>query len=155
MSREEEIVFFEEAEDKGRIIAENLIKDRCIAYEFQPTTSTIDLFVTGYSKTAAIEVKYRDHYTAQDVENFGGMYIKEKKYKSLMSVADEYTPYFCTIFSDYIYLWDLTKVDLTFHNEYLDVNCVVDHGKSIQSVSNLHIKDAVAKYETKRYMPNS
>ena len=146
---------FDLAEEKGRTIVENLIKDRCVAYEFQNTTSRIDLLVTGFTKTAAIEIKYREKYTAEQVETFGGMYIKENKYKSLMSVTDEYTPYFCTIFSDYIYLWDLTKVDVTFHEEYLDNTCVYDTGKSNQSVSYLHLKDAIAKYETSHYKGDS
>lgn len=151
MTKEEEYSKFDEAEEKGRKIIENLIMNKCKAYEFQPVTNPIDLYVTGYVTTAAVEIKYRERYKAQDVENFGGMYIKETKYKSLMSVADEYTPYFCTVFSDYIYLWDLTKVDITFHKEYLDTKCVIDKGKSIQSVSNLHLKDAVARYETRHY----
>lgn len=144
---------FVEAENKGRKPIENLIKNKCVAYEFQSTKSQVDLFVTGHTKTAAIEVKDRERYNADEVEKFGGMYIKENKFNSLMDTTiSGYTPYFAVVFKDYIYLWDLTLINLEFHEEYLKVTEVEDNGWSYQSVSNLHIKDAIVKYETKRYL---
>lgn len=143
---------FDKAEDKGRTIVENLIKNRCVAYEFQDTTSTIDLFVTGYTTTAAIEIKDRERYKANDVENFGGMYIKETKYKSLTGTTlNGYTPFFFVIFKDWIYVWDITKLNLKFQDEYLDNTCVVDTGKSYQSISYLHLDDAIKRYRTEDY----
>lgn len=143
---------FDKAESKGRTIVENIIKDKCVAYEFQETTSTIDLFVTGYTTTAAIEIKDRERYNAKDVERFGGMYIKETKYKSLTGTTiDGYTPYFFVIFKDWIYVWDITKINPVFHEEYLDNTCVVDTGKSYQSISYLHLEDAIKKYKTADY----
>lgn len=143
---------FDKAEDKGRKIIENLIKDKCVAYEFQSTTSKIDLYATGYTATAAIEIKDRERYNAEEVEKFGGMYIKETKYKSLTgSTLNGYTPLFFVIFKDWIYVWDITKVNLTFKNEYLDNTCVINTGKSYQSISYLHLDDAIKRYRTIDY----
>ena len=143
---------FDKAEEKGRRIIENLIKDKCVRYEFQSTTSKIDLYVTGLTDMAAIEIKNRQKYTAEEIEGFGGMYLKEKKYCSLTATTlNGYKPIFCAIFSDYIYMWDVTKMDITFHDEYLDNTCVINTGKSTQSVACLHIKDAISRYETSRY----
>ena len=143
---------FDKAEEKGRRIIENLIKNKCVNYEFQPTASKIDLFVTGLTGTAAIEIKDRERYTAEQIEGFGGMYIKETKYNSLTATTlNGYKPIFCTIFQDKIALWDLSDMELEFHNEYLANTCVLDTGRSYQSVSFLHINDAIATYKTNLY----
>lgn len=147
---------FDEAEEKGRTIVERLISGHCINYEFQPTNSKIDLFVTGLTDMAAIEIKDREKYTSDDIEKFGGMYIMQHKYNSLTATTlSGYKPIFCSIFSDYIMMWDVNNVDITFHDEYLDNTNVIDTGKSSQSVGYLHIKDAIAKYETRRYKDDS
>ena len=55
------------------------------------------------------------------------MYLKKTKYNSLMETMESgYTPYFAVIFKDYIYLWDVSTLDLEFHNEYLENNCVIE-----------------------------
>lgn len=144
---------FDKAEEKGRRVIENLIKNRCVNYEFQSTSSKIDLFVTGLTDMAAIEIKDRERYTAEQVESFGGMYIKETKYNSLTATTlSGYKPIFCTIYSDIIAMWDLSNLKLEFHDEYLDNTCVMDTGQSYQSVSFLHIDDAVATYKTEKYI---
>ena len=143
---------FDKAEEKGRRIIENLIKNKCVNYEFQPTASKIDLFVTGLTDMAAIEIKDRERYTAEQIEGFGGMYIKETKYCSLTATTlNGYKPIFCTIFKDIIVMWDLDGMNLQFHDEYLDNTCVIDTGKSKQSVSFLHISAATATYQTELY----
>lgn len=143
---------FDIAEKKGRYIVERLISGHCVNYEFTEKGNPIDLYATGFTKNAAIEIKLRENYNANDVENFGGMYIKETKYKSLTGTTlNGYTPFFFVIFKDWIYVWDITKVNLKFQDEYLDNTCVVDTGKSYQSISYLHLDDAIKRYRTEDY----
>lgn len=143
---------FDKAETRGRVIVERLISGHCINYEFKPTNSKIDLYVTGITENAAIEIKNRQKYTAEEIEGFGGHYIKYNKYCSLTaSTIDGYKPFFCSIFKDKILFWDIMNTPITWEDKYLSNTEVVDTGKSVQKVGYLHIGDAVASYETKQY----
>ena len=46
----------------------------------QEQLNPIDLFVTGYTTMASIEIKDRERYNAEVIDNLGGHYIKRKKY---------------------------------------------------------------------------
>lgn len=143
---------FDKAEEKGRQIVERLISGHCINYEFQPTNSKIDLYVTGLTSKAAIEIKDRERYTAEAIESFGGHYIKYNKYCSLTaSTISGYQPFFCSVFKDKIMLWDIMNTNITWEDKYLDNTEVINTGKSVQKVGYLHIADAVAEYPTEKY----
>lgn len=143
---------FDKAEIKGRSIIERLISGHCFNYEFQPTNSKIDLYVSGLTDNAAIEIKCRQRYTAEEIEKFGGHYIKYNKYCSLTaSTIDGYKPFFCSIFKDKILFWDIMNTNITWEDKYLPNTEVVDTGKSTQRVGYLHIADAVAEYDTSKY----
>ena len=139
----------------GRIVLNNLAKNKCKRLKFSGPKGKIDAFATGYTKTAAIEIKDRRNggYYAEEVERCGGQYIHKHKYDDLINamVQSGYTPYLMAIFEDWIYFWDLTNLKLTFHEEWLKNTEVEDNGWSWQLVSNLHIKDAIARYETRYY----
>lgn len=143
---------FFEADKEGRDIIERLVSGNCINYEFTEAKGRIDLFVTGFNHTSAIEIKKRK-YTSDYIEKKGGHYLMEHKYDDLMKAYNNsgYTPLFCVIFNDYIYFWDVSKIDITFHDKYLDNTEVINTGKSIQKVGYLHVKDAIAVYETENY----
>lgn len=143
---------FDKAEEKGRKIIENLISEKCVRYEFQPTSSKIDLYVTGFTDIVAIEIKDRENYSSKDIEDLGGMFIMQHKYNSLTATTlSGYRPLFCAIFNDWIYFWDIMDINVTFHDRYLPNTEVINTGKSTQSVACLSIKDAIARYETKNY----
>lgn len=149
---EKDMTKFDCAEEKGRRVIERLVSGHCLNYEFQPTNARIDLYVSGITENAAIEIKNRQKYTAEDIESFGGHYIKYNKYCSLTaSTLDGYKPFFCSIFKDKILFWDIMNTPITWENRYLDNTEVVNTGKSVQKVGFLHIKDAVAEYQTNKY----
>lgn len=152
ISKHLEMTKFDEAEEKGRSITERLISGNCLNYEFQPTNSRIDLFVTGFTEKAAVEIKDRERYTSEEIEGFGGMYIKWTKYCSLTATTlNGYKPIFLTIFKDKITMWDIANTDITWEDKYLPNTEVINTGKSIQKVGYLHVKDAIAVYETENY----
>lgn len=143
---------FDIAEEKGRSVVERLISGHCVNYEFQPTNSKIDLYVTGLTEKAAIEIKNRQKYTSEDIEGYGGMYIKWTKYCSLTaSTLNGYKPIFLSIFKDKIAMWDVMNQSIEWEEKYLDNTEVIDTGKSIQKVGYLHINDAIRTYETDKY----
>lgn len=141
------------AEDKGRRIIENLIKGRVMNYEFtQEPLNPIDLFVTGYTTTASIEIKDREKYTADFIENLGGHYIKKKKYDNLMKTMESgYTPYFTAIFKDWIYVWDLTKITPEWEHKEMEINNFNNKTKRDYEITYLHTSEAIKRYETHKY----
>lgn len=142
-----------EAEQKGRVIIKNLVDGRCERYEFTTDPHDhIDLYLTGFTDMAAIEIKDRENYTADQVESFGGQYIMKHKFISLMQAAKlGYRPIFIAIFKDRIMMWDLTDMTFEWKKKKLDRLNVADVGKKEYWQSELHLKDAIKEYETERY----
>lgn len=141
---------FEQAEVIGRTIVEKFISGHCINYEFTiDKFNHIDLFVTGYTKTASIEIKNRQTYTSTQIENYGGQYIWEEKYKALTATTiSGYQPYFLAIYKDAIYLWDIMNIPMDFKPKKLPKATMEDRGDADYRISYLHLKDGI-RYERK------
>lgn len=149
----------EKAEKKGRDIVYNLIKDKVDNYEFTEWKyAAVDLFVTGFTDTAAIEIKDREDYTADKIEELGGMYLMKNKYDSLMYIQDVsgYTPYFLAIFKDKIVMWNLNRLNIEWTKDVLPNTTYGENkGEGEKEFAYIHIKDAIRFYETKHYKQDS
>ena len=138
----------------GRVIIVNLIETKGGKVEEALCYDSVDLLSTGLTCTAAIEVKDRsEKYMSTTIEKLGGNYIMKKKYDRMNELfKPNYDKlFFAVVFKDFIYLWDITDKDFEWEWKYLPNTTVEDTGYSWQQCSYLHLKDAVAKFNTKKY----
>lgn len=135
---------------KGRNILIKLIESKGGIVEEAGDKESVDLFATGHT-TAAIEVKRRN-YSSNKIEELGGNYIMKNKYERMMKYKSKYEKImFSVVYTDYIYVWDITDMDFEWTTSVMKNATVEDKGDSEQEHSYLHIKDAVRFYETKDY----
>lgn len=136
---------------KGRKIIIRLIESKGGMAEEAGDKESVDVFATGLT-TAAIEVKRRN-YTSKQIEDLGGNYIMKSKYDRLIKYKAKYDKVlFSAIYTDYIYVWDITDMDFNWTSSLLPNATVEDKGDSEQEHSYLHIKDAVKRYKTEKYL---
>jgi len=101
---------FSAAEKAGRNIVEKIISGHCINYEFtKDRYCPVDLFVTGYTKKAVVEIKNRTGYTSNDVDNMGGHIFEWKKYTGLTSY-DGYEPIYTITYPDCTIMWNVSAI---------------------------------------------
>lgn len=138
---------FEQAEVIGRTIVEKFISGHCINYEFTiDKFNHIDLFVTGYTKTASIEIKNRQTYTLNEINNLGGLFLPYHKYCALTgTTVSGYTPYYLAIFKDEIVIWDISNYKPEWVEKELPKATMEDRGTQTYKISYLKIEDAVWK----------
>lgn len=103
---------FEKAECEGRKIIEQLISGHCINYEFtKDKYCGVDLLVTGYSATVAMEIKNRTGYTSTEIDEMGGHIFEWKKYEALKDYGKYYEkPIYTIIYPDEILMWDISTI---------------------------------------------
>lgn len=149
-----EIEEIKKAEKKGRDIVYNLIKGKVRRYEFTEITENVDLFITGKTDIVLVEIKDREDYSTDKIEKLGGQWIEKHKYDDMMRISKKgYTPYFLAIFSDKIVLWRIDTLDIVWEKREVPVTTF---GKKkgemkIEDIGHLYLKDAVAKFSTKKY----
>lgn len=104
---------FDEDEIKGRYVTSRLIEGNVIDYEFtKDKYDKVDLFVTGYTHTAAIEIKYRKpQYTSTIIDKKGGHILEWDKFTALTIDCKSYdVPIYEMIYTDSILMWDVSYV---------------------------------------------
>jgi hypothetical protein len=101
---------------------------------------------------ASIEIKDRERYNAEVIDNLGGHYIKRKKYDNLMKTMQSgYTPYFAVIYKDWICVWDLTKITPEWVHKDLEINNFSNFTKIDYEIAYLKTDDAIKRYKTDKY----
>jgi|GEM_PF-2601967 len=101
-------------EEKDREIVKNLFDYlfESNIIDKQSITDRTDLKVTGYTSTSQtgiynIEIKERTFNS----DKYDTSFIEADKYEQLMSDSN-YTPLYIVIYTDYIIIWNLNKIDL-------------------------------------------
>ena len=103
---------FDKAECEGRRIIEQIISGHCINYEFtKDKYCGVDLLLTGYSATVAMEIKNRTGYTSTEIDEMGGHIFEWKKYEALKDYGKYYEkPIYTIIYPDEILMWDISAI---------------------------------------------
>jgi len=104
---------FDEDEIKGRYVMSCVIDGNVIAYEFtKDKYEKVDLLVTGFSKTAAVEIKYRKpKYTSTYIDNLEGHMLEWNKFTALTIDYKTYeVPIYAMIYTDSILMWNVSDI---------------------------------------------
>ena len=146
---------YTDADHKGRVVIIRIIKLKGGKAKEAKDKDSVDILSTGKTSTAAIEVKDRrdGNYSSTKIEKIGGQIIEKLKYDRMNDKFKQYYDklMFAAVYTDYIYIWDVTDSDFNWEWKWLPNSTVEDKGWSLKEVAYLHIYDAVAKYNTHKY----
>lgn len=139
---------FDEDEIKGRRIWDLIINGRVIDSEFTPDKyAKVDNLLTGFTKTAAVELKYRKpKYTSTMVDEMGGHVLEWNKFTALTIDYKTYELHlYVMIYKDYILMWDVSYVndDMFYWKYYPKTTEGKNKEKTKKYVCDLKRKDAI------------